>query len=359
MSKNLYEKNGQYFAEVEPNVFYSFDPINNRWVYHNNFIVDQNAKLLNYDDFFGNQSNNDSNDNVDFKNYDSNNNQSYNDYDNEYNSYDFNQNQVIKNNDIWFENLTIRNLSYTYKKNNYKSLDNVSINIGAGEFHVFTGDNGAGKSTTIKIIVGILNDYDGSITINGNNIIEYPGTKKVISYVSDQTIFPEYFTVYEYLYLLGSNYSKSKSTLKNRILRLLEQFDMKDQKKANPNKLSLGQKKKILLIRALLEKAELIILDEPVANLDPTTKLQILKLLKEIQNQGISIFVSTHLLDDIKNFATHLSLISKGQIKYSGPVSSEEFARINYEHFSSNSKKSNISEVVYDVMGERSEQKYK
>jgi ABC-2 type transport system ATP-binding protein len=85
--------------------------------------------------------------------------------------------------------------------------------------------------------------------------------------------------------------------------------------KRNPNKLSSGQVKKILLIRAALEKSEIIILDEPAAFLDPTSRLQFFELLKELNNQGVTIFISSHILDEIKKYIDSVTFIKQGEIK--------------------------------------------
>ena len=276
------------------------------------------------------------------------------------------ENQSSENNDNdidWANNLgvpygsstelgvvDIDNITYIYEGNNTPSLNNVSFKIKRGSFHVFAGENGAGKSTMIKVMLGHISGYEGTISINKKNVLDFPSVKRLLSYVEDVSIFPSFFTTYQYLYEIGRLMGTSPATTKSKIIYFLKQFQIPEVKNKNPNKLSMGQKKKVLLIRSLLEKSKLLILDEPAANLDPTTKIQIFDLLKGLQKQGFTIFISTHLLDDIKNYATDLTLISKGNIIYSGPVSSSEFERISKEFFTERSKEINSSEVISSII---------
>jgi ABC-2 type transport system ATP-binding protein len=97
--------------------------------------------------------------------------------------------------------------------------------------------------------------------------------------------------------------------------------------KRNPNKLSSGQVKKILLIRAALEKSEIIILDEPAAFLDPTSRLQFFELLKELNDQGVTIFISSHILDEIKKYIDSVTFIKQGEIKWSGKIAGKDLIK--------------------------------
>lgn len=110
----------------------------------------------------------------------------------------------------------------------------------------------------------------------------------------------------------------SKSVAKEKITALLEKFNISDLKNKNPVNFSSGQKKKILLIQALIHDPQLIILDEPTANLDPTARFELFTILNQLKSQGKTIFISSHVLSEIDKYTDSFTLIHKGQIVYNG-----------------------------------------
>ncbi len=216
--------------------------------------------------------------------------------------------------------LSLRNVSVKRKRSEILSLDNISFDIESGSFHTFIGENGAGKSTTMKCIVGQICNFDGNIYINNKDTKTDSSSRLGICYIPDKAIFPNNISAFDYLYNAAKLIRDDKIQLKNEIEQLLNDFDLKEIGKRNLNHLSSGQKKKIYLIKCIVEKSQIVILDEPVVNLDPTTRQVFLTKLKELTNYGVTIFISTHILEEIKNYATHATFIKKGKIIWSGNV---------------------------------------
>lgn len=224
--------------------------------------------------------------------------------------------ETIDNGDLIIDNIT-----WSYKKT--KLLKNINIKIKPGCFHVFIGENGAGKSTTIKCIVGIIDNYIGKIYFEKLGKID----RNFISYVPDQQPkFPTNMTVYEYLF----NTTKILTNIGNELIdekikHYLKKYNLTNLTKRNVNKLSTGQKQKILLISSFLLNKKIIILDEPFANLDPTSRYKFMNELKEMSNNGISIFLSSHILDEIKEYADYATFIKNGRIILSSTIDNKEF----------------------------------
>lgn len=227
--------------------------------------------------------------------------------------------------------LKLNNIYYKYNKKT-ECISDLSFEIKRGTFHAFIGENGAGKSTTIKMIVGLINDYEGDIMINDENVKEN-NVRNIISYIPDKAIFPHNMNVQQYLIQCGLLKRGNKSQIIKEIQEWSENLDITNLLKNNANHLSAGQKKKILLMRAIIEQSELIILDEPGANLDPTTREILFKTLLFLVKKGITIFISTHILDEIKNYANHATFIKSGKLIWSGKVSGEQIKKIYKEHY--------------------------
>lgn len=212
--------------------------------------------------------------------------------------------------------LKVNNLTRLYDKNGYGVKD-LSFEVQSGSFHAFIGENGAGKTTTIKSIIGATFNFSGEILIkNINNKISE--SKSNIGYVPEKAQFPKEITVYEYLKSLALLNNLSKTEADNKISELLKKFDIEDLRNKKPSFFSSGQKKKVLLIQALIHNPELIILDEPAANLDPTARFELFNLLSSLNKEGKTILISSHILAEIDQFVDSLTLIHKGKLIYNG-----------------------------------------
>ncbi|MGZ9800682.1 ABC transporter ATP-binding protein [Mycoplasma sp. AC1221] len=216
--------------------------------------------------------------------------------------------------------LEVRNLSKFYSKKKNTGIFDLNFDVKTGSFHAFIGENGAGKTTTIKTIIGSYINYQGDVLINGISI-KKPDSRQRLGYVPENTIFPKEITTFEYLKYLGMlnlKQATEKEKLLQKIDQMLENFGILDLKNKKPFYFSSGQKKKVLLIQALLNDPELLILDEPGANLDPTARYQLFKILKELHQNGTTIFISSHILSEIKKYVDSFTLIHQGKILYSG-----------------------------------------
>lgn len=233
--------------------------------------------------------------------------------------YLFNQ-SILENNRKDF--LKIENLSVYRKSSKVQTLFDVSFELHPNSFHIFIGENGAGKSTTIKSIIGEISDYTGVIYFNSNKKLE----RYKIFYVPDQQPkFPN-VSILDYLFNLTKLLTdKQDSLILSEIDNLLNRYSLENIKKRNVNRLSAGQKQKILIISAFLVDAPYIVLDEPFANLDPTSRYSFMMDLKELSLNGTCIFLSTHILDEIKDYATHATFIKKGRLIESTQVYDPEY----------------------------------
>ncbi|WP_027121190.1 ABC transporter ATP-binding protein [Mycoplasma leonicaptivi] len=227
--------------------------------------------------------------------------------------------------------LEVKNLTkiYTTKKQVKTGVFDLNFEVKKGSFHAFIGENGAGKTTTIKTIIGSYINYSGDVLINGINIKD-PSSRKALGYVPENAIFPKEIKVYEYLKYLGLLNQLKEKEIEEKIEYYLHKFDIYDLKYKKPHNFSSGQKKKILLIQALLNEPDIIVLDEPASNLDPTARYELFNLLQELHKKGKTIFISSHILSEIDKFVDSLTLINKGKIVYSGEKF-EHLEKIFYE----------------------------
>ncbi|UKS54521.1 ABC transporter ATP-binding protein [Mycoplasma feriruminatoris] len=211
-----------------------------------------------------------------------------------------------------------------------RGVKDINMSVQSGSFHAFIGENGAGKTTTIKTIIGAFSNYDGQILINDINI-KKAQAKSYIGYVPEIAIFPKELTTLQYLTYLGFLSNLDKNQLEEKIKKFLEMFNISNLINEKPYNFSSGQKKKILLIQALLHNPKLLILDEPAANLDPTARYELFSFLQKINKQeNISILISSHNLSEIDKYVDSLTLIHRGNILYSG-VKTKSLEDIFYE----------------------------
>jgi len=195
------------------------------------------------------------------------------------------------------------------------ALNNVSFSIKKGEIFGYVGPNGAGKTTTIKIMVGLLRGSGGSLFINGYKMPDQKElAHKFIGYTPQQIGFHKWKNIKQMLTTFGILSGYDKNLIERRIDELLTIFNLINFKNMKISKLSGGMIQKLGIIQALLHKPPILILDEPLSGLDPESRFQTKKLLKELSENGTTIFFSSHILSDVQDLATKICILDWGRI---------------------------------------------
>ena len=217
--------------------------------------------------------------------------------------------------------VSVKNFTKKYPKTDRPAVDDLSFEIREGQFHAFIGANGAGKTTTMKALVGAYArpKWKGQITIGGYDNQDARAKAK-IGYVPEKAVFPNNFTTKQYLENTARLSGLSNQKAKEFCAKTLADFKMEKLANKRPEKFSSGQKKKILCAQALCHNPDVLILDEPAANLDPIARFELFEMLKQIQAQGKSIFISSHILAEVGQYANYATILDGGKIVYSGPL---------------------------------------
>lgn len=217
--------------------------------------------------------------------------------------------------------LEIKNLSKSYVTEK-KAVDDVSISIEDGEIFAFIGHNGAGKTTVIKCICGILDFTEGEIYINGKSIKKEPiACKKEIAYIPDNPDLYESLTGIQYLNFIGDIYQIEKEMRNKDILYFSELFSIKNNLNDMVSTYSHGMKQKLAIISAFIRHPKLMLLDEPFVGLDPKAAFLMKEEMKKLCENGTSIFFSTHVLEVAEKICDHVAIIKDGKIVASGTMS--------------------------------------
>ncbi len=194
------------------------------------------------------------------------------------------------------------------------ALNGLSLYMNKGEVLGLLGPNGSGKTTTIKIILGLLKKDEGIVNVLGYNIDKEPYEyKKLIGYVPESSTIPEYLNTYEFLYYMGRIRDISEPVLRPRIDALLTRFNLAEKKKALVTSLSKGMKQKLIFSSALLQEPKILFLDEPFIGIDPEGQFELKLIIKELMQNGCSVLLSTHLLDLAERFCDRVAIVNKGR----------------------------------------------
>lgn len=204
--------------------------------------------------------------------------------------------------------LEIMNLSKKYGK--LLALDNVSFSVPSGKVGILLGPNGAGKSTVIKSIAGLVR-YNGEIRIQGIPSKDMEA-KKVFAYVPEVPSMYEALTVREHIEFMRRAYGVDIT--EEEIDHILERFEMLDKQDKLGNELSKGMMQKVSICCALTVKPKVILLDEPMVGLDPASIKELKQVVLELREQGITILISTHMLDMVKELWDITFVMNQGHI---------------------------------------------
>lgn len=202
-----------------------------------------------------------------------------------------------------------------------KAADNVNLTVESGDIYGFIGHNGAGKSTTIRAVVGVLDFTEGEIYIDGHSVKdESMECKKITAYIPDNPDLYENLTGIQYLNFIADVFGISVSDRKSRIKEYADRFEITDSLGDLISSYSHGMKQKLAIISALIHEPKLLVLDEPFVGLDPKASFTLKQIMAEKCENGTAIFFSTHVLDVAEKLCNKVAIIKHGQIIASGTM---------------------------------------
>lgn len=216
--------------------------------------------------------------------------------------------------------IEIKNVSKTYN-DNIKAIDNLNLKINDGEIVGFIGLNGAGKTTAIKMMTGILVPDTGTITINGYDIVKDSlKAKQIIGYIADNPDMFLKLTGIEFINFIADIYKVPVTIRKKRIKLFGERFGLSDVLDKPMQGYSHGTRQKMMVVAALVHDPAVWILDEPLIGLDPTSAFELKKMMREHADKGNAVFFSTHVLEIAEKLCDRIAIIDKGKIVFVGTL---------------------------------------
>ena len=210
--------------------------------------------------------------------------------------------------------IEIKNVSNTYNCKK-KVLKNISFKIEGGEIFAFIGHNGAGKTTMIKCIMGILDFEEGDILVDNKSIKEEPlECKRIMAYVADNPDLYENMKAIDFINFICDMYEVSEDIRRENTLKYAKMFEIEDKLNDDISSFSHGMKQKIALIAALAHNPKVLIMDEPFVGLDPKAVYDMKEIMRDMAKDGKTIFFSTHILDVAEKLCDRVAIIKDGTI---------------------------------------------
>lgn len=240
--------------------------------------------------------------------------------------------------------IEIKNLNFAFDKSKI-ILKDVNLKVPKGSIYGFLGSNGAGKSTTMRLIMGLFNDDQNSVKVFDTSVSDlYPEGLNKIGSLIDYPAFYDHLSGYDNLKIVCI----LRNLKESRIDEVLELVGLSDARNIKMKKYSLGMKQRLAIGLALISNPELLVLDEPVNGLDPNGMKEVRELLIKLNREhGVTIFISSHLLLEIEKMVTHIGIISNGEIKFEGSKDDlNELYRFQKTRFSLKNAKSFESILV-------------
>jgi ABC-2 type transport system ATP-binding protein len=206
-----------------------------------------------------------------------------------------------------------------FRRRSLKALDNVAISVARGEVFALLGPNGAGKTTLIKLLLGILRPTSGNATV-----LQQPAgslaARMKIGYLPENLVFPKHLTAIGALYFYGRLSRLSESKMKATIPGLLDLVGLSGRETESVRKYSKGMRQRLGLAQALLHEPEILVLDEPTDGLDPLGRSQIRDLIDTLKSQGKTIFLNSHILQEVELICDRVAIMAKGKLRAIGTI---------------------------------------
>ena len=216
--------------------------------------------------------------------------------------------------------IRVENLVKTYDTGT-QALRGVSLHVREGDIFAFIGPNGAGKTTTIRILATLLETTAGRATIGGEDVFRYPErVRKLIGFMPDEFgVYPG-LRIWEYLDFFSAAYRMPKLERRRAIDDVMALTDLAPLREKMVDTLSKGMRQRLCLAKTLVHDPKVLILDEPAAGLDPRARIEFRALLKTLSSMGKTIFISSHILTELREFCNACCIIERGRILASGDI---------------------------------------
>jgi len=212
----------------------------------------------------------------------------------------------------------IETTNLTKRYGELTAVGGVDLTVAEGSIHGFVGPNGAGKSTTMQMLVGLVTPTEGEATIGGEPAGSLAASE-LIGYAPQEPAFYESMTGLDYLVYMGKTAGLSDG-ITDRAHELLDRFDLAEAARQPIGGYSGGMARKLGLAQAMIHEPELLILDEPTATLDPEGRAAVIDSLETMTEEGMTVFVSSHVLAELEQFIDTVTILVDGKIATSGPV---------------------------------------
>ena len=218
--------------------------------------------------------------------------------------------------------ISTKDLRKTYKKlfqPGFPALRGISLEVGRGSVFGLLGPNGAGKTTMIKVLLGLIPSFQGEALVFGAPAGSVKSRRR-IGFLPEAHRLPGYLTAYQTLELFGMYSGRSAAWLKQRIPMWLERIDMLHARDKKLREYSKGMQQRIGLIQALIHEPELIFLDEPTDGVDPVGRKVVREIIGELREKGTTIFVNSHLLQEVEKMCDEVVIMHRGKIIQEGSI---------------------------------------
>jgi len=200
----------------------------------------------------------------------------------------------------------------------FSALNGISFSVNEGEIFGYIGPNGAGKTTTIKILVGLIRDFGGTARIVSSGSVSH--SSRALGYLPQHAAFQEWRTVDHALTTLGRLSGMSVREVEKRIPEVLELLGITDTRNRKIINLSGGTIQKVGMAQAILHDPDFLVLDEPMAGLDPASRYQFKKVFKQLSEGGTTVLFSSHILSDVQDVANRIGIINHGTLIHEGTL---------------------------------------
>ena len=224
--------------------------------------------------------------------------------------------------------IKVKNFSKSY--GDLEAVKDISFGVGPGDILGLVGTNGAGKSTTLRVLSGIIGPTSGSLEIAGHDIVNAPiQAKKRLGYIPDDPRLFDTLTVWEHLAFSAAAYDVAH--FEDKADALLRSFDLTNQRDTLAHDLSRGMRQKVAIACAFLHEPEVLLFDEPLTGLDPQGIRTIQQSMRERAQEGAAIIISSHLLSLVENLCSHVLVLHLGECRHFGTLS-EALLDVDRQH---------------------------